>query len=269
MREVWCVALALACLAPTALASGLSVPELPTVKSPAKSPEFVTAAVDETANGGRPSATPPVDAGIVPPATWQIETDPTMFLVAAALGGAFLVTGGLVLGTRYLTREDVLRHDVRSRILEYLKARSGASLKQITDDLSLTTTNAIWHLRKLEDAEVLRARRFNGLKIFYPAEGGVEARRVSLAVAALANPNAREIFGFVILHPGAHQREIARTLAVNHGTVRWHLKKLASAEIVAETRVGKAATYHATDLGRTAASRIAEPRPAAPSVVAA
>src|SRR5207244_3392160 len=109
-----------------------------------------------------------------------------------------------------------LENDVRARIYQHLRDRVGANLKQITDDLALTTTNAIWHLRKLEDAGLIHSRRFNGYKVFYPAEGGVEARKMSLSMTALTNGNAQDVFEFVVANPGAHQREIARALGVNH-----------------------------------------------------
>ncbi len=172
---------------------------------------------------------------------------------AAALGTvAFLFFGG----ARFVTPAEVLRNPVRQGIHKYLKNGVGANLKQLTDDLGLTTTNAIWHLRKLEDSGLIHSRRFNGYKVFYIAEGGIEARRMSLSVTALTNANAQEVFEYVMSHPGTHQREIARALTVNHGTVRWHLKKLMLAELIDETRRGKTSAYFATDNGIAALGHV-------------
>jgi predicted transcriptional regulator len=193
--------------------------------------------------------------------------------VAAGLAG--LLAAGLFFGgARFVTPAEVLQNGVRQRIYAYLKERVGANLKQVTDDLQLTTTNAIWHLRKLEEAGLIHSRRFNGYKVFYPAEGGVEARRLSLGKTALANGNAQEVFEHVVANPGTHQREIARALGVNHGTVRWHLKKLMHAELIVETRRGKASVYEPTPMGTAALRELANHRaaaapPAVPAVISA
>lgn len=214
---------------------------------------------------GAPSAAP---APVVAPA---LEFDGwfTPFTLAglgvATLGAALLLFQG---GARFVTASEVLQNDVRRTIFTYLKSGVGANLKQLTDDLSLTTTNAIWHLRKLEDAGLIHSRRFNGYKIFYAAEGGIEARRMSLSVTALSNANAQEVFQFVVAQPGTHQREIARALDVNHGTVRWHLKKLMDAELIVESRRGKTSTYTPTETGISALSRVVYARARTPSTAA-
>lgn len=205
--------------------------------------------------GGLPAVTAPMDDEL------QL---PWLSVAGVAVGLASFAAAALFFGgARFVTPAEVLQNDVRQRIYAYLKERVGANLKQVTDDLHLTTTNAIWHLRKLEEAGLIHSKRFNGYKVFYPAEGGVEARKLSLGKTALANGNAQEVFEHVVANPGTHQREIARALGVNHGTVRWHLKKLMHAELIVETRRGKASSYEPTSTG-LAALREVNGRQAAP-----
>ncbi len=181
------------------------------------------------------------------------------FLTAGIVGLAVTALGvSVYAGTRFTTREEVLANPVRVKIYAHVREKIGANLKQITDDLGLTTTNAIWHLRKLEDANLVHSRRFNGYKVFYPAEGGVAARRLSLSVTALTNDNAQSVFEYVIANPGTHQREIARALEVNHGTVRWHLRKLRRAELLTEVRRGKTSAYFATEMGVAALENVSK-----------
>jgi predicted transcriptional regulator len=110
--------------------------------------------------------------------------------------------------------------------------------------------------------------------VFYPAEGGIEARRISLGKTALANENAQEVFEHVVAHPGTHQREIARALGVNHGTVRWHLRKMEEAELLAPVKKEHTTHYYLSELGRQAvgdfAQRTVQPitAPAAPPAAA-
>lgn len=228
---------------------------------PKKAPESGIGAVDRLADAATeeaPDALPPV----APPLDDVGASLPTLAVAGLALAGlASLAAAFFQGGARFVTPAEVLANDVRKGIYAYLKDRTGANLKQVTDDLTLTTTNAIWHLRKLEEAGLVHSRRFNGYKVFYPAEGGVEARRMSLGKTALANENAQEVFEHVASHPGTHQREIARALGVNHGTVRWHLKKLLSAELIVETRRGKASAYEPTPMGLAALRQVSAGRP--------
>lgn len=206
---------------------------------------------------------PPVSAPVTP---GSLALSSIVYAGAAALGIAGLAGFAVFRGaSRFSSPAEVLENDVRQRMYAYLKERVGANLKQVTDDLHLTTTNAIWHLRKLEDAGLIHSKRFNGYKVFYPAEGGIEARRFSLGKTALQNGNAQEVFEHVVAHPGTHQREIARALGVNHGTVRWHLKKLLHAELIVETRRGKASAYEPTPMGLSALQGVTAHRELAPA----
>jgi len=229
------------------------------VTLPSQTPEAVKDGVSaaqraaDSAAGGAAPMLPPVVAPLAPLASGL----PLYAVAGLALAGVASVVGAFFVGgARFVTPAEVLENDVRQGIYAYLKQSVGANLKQVTDDLHLTTTNAIWHLRKLEEAGLIHSKRFNGYKVFYPAEGGIEARRLSLGKTALANANAQEVFEHVVSHPGTHQREIARALGVNHGTVRWHLKKLMDAELIVEARKGKASAYAPTAMGMAALQQV-------------
>jgi predicted transcriptional regulator len=242
----------------TASPRGLLTDAIAPAEGPPEVDSLTQAATDAAglteSDGGLPViAVPPDDAGLDIP--WITAAGIAVGL--AGLAGAGLFFGG----ARFVTPAEVLQNDVRQHIFAYLKERIGANLKQVTDDLHLTTTNAIWHLRKLEEAGLIHSRRFNGYKVFYPAAGGIEARRMSLGKTALANDNAQEVFEHVVANPGTHQREIARALGVNHGTVRWHLKKLMGAELIVETRRGKTSAYEPTPMGLSALREVEAQRP--------
>ncbi len=205
---------------------------------------------DGTAPGNDPVMVQP---GFEPGA---LLDEPLVRLGLITLGGLSLAAGAIYGGARIVSKDELLENDTRDAIYTYLREEVGANLKQITDALDLTTTNAIWHLRKLEDAGIVKSDKFNGYKVFYPAEGGVRAKRLSISMTALNNDNARRIFEYVTEEPGAHQRQIARALDVNHGTVRWHLKKLRKAELLQEERDGRATTYFPTEMGEVALATV-------------
>ena len=189
--------------------------------------------------------------------------------VGLALAG-ILATLFFMGGARFVNAENVLENDARKQIFEYIQAHPGVHLRAAAQNLSLSTTNVLWHLRKLEQANLVTSKKFEGYKVFYPVEGGVETKRKALALSVLKNDNAQQILEYVAANPSAHQREIARALGVTHGTVRWHLRKMEEAELLAPRKKEHTTHYYLSDLGKQAvgdfAQRAAAPAPAPPPV---
>ncbi|MBW3583036.1 MAG: helix-turn-helix domain-containing protein [Euryarchaeota archaeon] len=162
-----------------------------------------------------------------------------------ATGGALAFSGGV----KYIDRKNVLDNPVRRDMYAYIRQNPGVYLREISRTLDINPTNTTWHLRKLSEAELVRCQMANGLKLYYPLEGGVKTKQTALINSILKNDNAKTIVAYLLAHPGSHQREIARALGVNHGTVRWHLKKLAAANIINEHRDGAAFDYYVSSDG--------------------
>lgn len=182
------------------------------------------------------------------------------YLVIGVGLGLLGLAAASLLGTRFVTNENVLENDARRAIFEYIKTNPGCHLRETANALQLSTTNVLWHLRKLEESNLVAGKKLEGYKVFYPVEGGVEAKRMGLALAVLRNPNARQVLGNIARNPGIHQREIARLLDVNHGTVRWHLKKLGIVQLVLEVKKGAVSQYYISALGLQALEKV-EVRP--------
>ncbi|MBI4393771.1 MAG: winged helix-turn-helix transcriptional regulator [Euryarchaeota archaeon] len=182
----------------------------------------------------------------------------------AVLGGiAYLFLGG----TKFVNSENVLENDARREIFNYIKTNPGVHLRATASALSLSTTNVLWHLRKLEQANLLNSKKLEGYKVYYPVEGGIEMRRMGLAMAVLRNPNAKTVLEFISGSPSSHQREIARAMGVNHGTIRWHLRKLQAVGLVLEVKKEHTSNYYVSELGIQALGRL-ESTKAVPAGVA-
>jgi DNA-binding MarR family transcriptional regulator len=196
--------------------------------------------------------------GPLPADPVDVVSDPAFgmgALAGAAVAGlgAWLAFRG---GAKFVTRENVLENETRNGIFELLNDKPGLHLRAIADELDLSTTNVLWHLRKLEDADLVRGKKLEGYKVFYPVEGGQDSKREAMASAVLRNDNAQAVLEYVATEPGAHQRQIARALDVNHGTVRWHLRKMLKTDLLMEIKRENSNQYYLTDLG---ASVIGQP----------
>ena len=182
------------------------------------------------------SAIPRLDIGV---------TIAIAFAIIATIAG-LLMFGGI----KYVTPENVLNTEVRKNLYKYIDERPGSHLREIARELDLKPSNAAWHLRKLEQTNLVRSRVIGGKKVYYLVEGGAEARKEAIAEAILRNKNARDILLYLQNHPGKHLLEIAHALKLNHHTVKWHIRKMYMAELIdGDTSNSAYPVYYPTDIG--------------------
>ena len=168
-------------------------------------------------------------------------------IAAVATILALFFTAG---GVKYVTPENVLDTEVRKNLYEYIDEYPGSHLREIARELDLKPSNAAWHLRKLEQTNLVRSRVIGGKKVYYLVEGGVEARKEAIAEAILRNKNARIIMQYLKDNPGKHLLEIANALNLNHHTVKWHIKKMYLAELIdGDTSHSAYPVYYPTEIG--------------------
>lgn len=168
-------------------------------------------------------------------------------LVASVLG-----LGGFAFVTRYISPKEALRNPQRAMLYGFVRGHPGVHLKQLSEEFAMKTSSILWHVRKLEGAELVRSERANGYRVFYPVEGGIEVRKVSRAITALQNGNARSLFEAVEHKPGASPLELSNALHIHAGTIRWHLRKLREYGLVDEVPRDGVTLLYATPLGQRA-----------------
>ncbi len=184
-----------------------------------------------------------------PPGDTLVEYRTPIITVSAIAMVSFLGAMAFSGGVKYIDRKNVMESPLRRSMYNYIRENPGAYLREISRALDINPTNTTWHLRKLTESDYVRSQMSNGLKLYYPIEGGVKSRTDAVTGAILKNENARTIVAYLLAHPGGHQREIARALSVNHGTIRWHLKKLVGAGFINEHADGSAYKYYISQDG--------------------
>ncbi|GAG12706.1 unnamed protein product, partial [marine sediment metagenome] len=169
-------------------------------------------------------------------------------VIVAAI--ATIITFFTLGGIKYVTPENVLDTEIRKNLYKHIDDYPGSHLREIARELDLKPSNAAWHLRKLEQTNLVRSRTIGGKRVYYLVEGGVEARREAIAEAILKNKNARDIMLYLQGNPGKHLLEIANALNLNHHTVKWHIKKMYLAELIdGDTSNSAYPVYYPTDIG--------------------
>ena len=179
--------------------------------------------------------------------TANVTTIVVIVTVIALLLAFFFLMGGV----KYVTPENVLDTEIRKHLYEYIDEYPGSHLREIARELDLKPSNAAWHLRKLEQTNLVRSRAIGGKKVYYLVEGGVEAKQRAVAESILRNQNARDIMQYLSEHPGKHLLEIAHALTINHHVVKWHINKLYEAELIeGDTTNSAYPIYYPTEIGR-------------------
>ena len=187
-----------------------------------------------------------INAQSVKPAIDSIGISIAIVVAAIATIVAFFTLGGI----KYVNADNVLDTEIRKNLYEYIDEYPGSHLREIARELDLKPSNAAWHLRKLEQTNLIRSRNIGGKRVYYLVEGGVEARREAIAEAVLKNNNAQKIMLYLQKNPGKHLLEIANALKLNHHTVKWHIRKMYLAEMVeGDTSNSAYPVYYPTDVG--------------------
>lgn len=183
---------------------------------------------------------------------WTTET-----ITAVIFGVVFIAALFTIGGIKYVTPDNVLDTSVRKNLYEYIDEYPGSHLREIARELDLKPSNAAWHLRKLEQTNLIRSRSIGGKKVYYLVDGGIEARKEAVAESILRNSNAFNIMDFLSKHPGKHLLEIAHALDLNHHTVKWHIKKMYMAELVeGDTSHSKYPVYYPTETGISSVQQV-------------
>jgi DNA-binding MarR family transcriptional regulator len=190
-------------------------------------------------------------------------------LATVTLAGIGLA--GFALVSRYITPKEALKNPQRAMLYGFVRGNPGVHLKRLSEEFHMKTSSILWHIRKLESAELVRSERANGFRVFYPTAGGVEVRNVSRALTALQNDNAAALFAAVEKRPGSPSAKLADALGMHAGTARWHLKKLKEFGLVEEVPGPEGARYMPTPLGQKAFASLSSVghAPAAPAVASA
>ncbi len=198
--------------------------------------ETVMQLLDQLNQGspGGPTPAPPTSADVAPEFTFGIAL------------ASFAMTAAIAAGTRHITRKNVLEHETRQEMFEYIWEAGAVHLRQLAQTLDLSTTNATWHLDKLVDADLIGEVKVNSYRMYYPRGAGRLLREQCLVAGQIQSENARSIVDYVSNNPDSHQREIARALDVNHGTARWHLSRLEEAGLLESREKGRTTAYRLT-----------------------
>ncbi len=126
-----------------------------------------------------------------------------------------------------ITPDDVLDHETRAAAYELLRKQPGLSLGEIAQELEAARSTVRHHVRKLEEAGMVRHVTEGRCRIHYPTGREEEAVTEHL----LRNPKRARIVELLETRP-LSLVELAHVMEANPGSVHFHLNKLTQAGLV-------------------------------------
>lgn len=148
-----------------------------------------------------------------------------------------------------------LLHPTRRTIYKIICENQGTYFYRLINEVSnidkkISTATLIYHLKKLEETDLISTDKIDGKRIYYP--NNLRNAQIERAYALLKNKNALKIFLLILNNDGTfkNQNEIARDLNVHHDTIRYHTNRLEDAGLISKTKDGKLVEFEIGELGK-------------------
>ncbi|MBI2077983.1 MAG: winged helix-turn-helix transcriptional regulator [Euryarchaeota archaeon] len=169
-------------------------------------------------------------------------------IVAATAAAAFLATefgrwkflgmlGGLGLFSR-LEKDEVLAHEKREEVYQYIKNNPGPSFSDLRRELELSNGTLVHHLRVLESQEFVRSYRDGFRTRFY-------LRGPKIVPTAYLTRTQQQILDTISSNPGVTQKELSSLLGLPRESVSYHANRLAAQGQLQVRQEGKWRRYFA------------------------
>jgi len=142
----------------------------------------------------------------------------------------------------------LLLHPLRRDIYRLVCENPGSYFFEISSALTAPYGTVSWHLRKLEQAGLIKSMKFGGKRVFFPKS--LRPKEVEKAFVVLKHETARKIFAFILNNPDCHQSQIAKALNLHHDTVRHHTSRMEAVQLIESYKIGRKTCYRLGLVGK-------------------
>lgn len=140
------------------------------------------------------------------------------------------------------TSEDgQLSLESRKKIFEYVRANPGNHFSEVKRELAMKTGLLQYHLRKLEEYNVLESKDHQGKRrLFVTRELDAEEQSI---LSTLRYETTRKILLYLLEHGTARNVDIAEAVNIDPSTVTWHVSNLLDEGVVETLEDGRTTLY--------------------------
>lgn len=129
----------------------------------------------------------------------------------------------------------------RKQIFEYVHANPGSHFSEVKRELDMETGLLQYHLRKLEEYNVIESKDHQGKRrLFVARELNAEEQSI---LSTLRYETTRRILLYLLEHGPARNGEIADAVDIAPSTVTWHVSNLLDQGVVETIQDGRTTRY--------------------------
>lgn len=140
---------------------------------------------------------------------------------------SFLRKKVFIPGTR-LTKENILRNEKRSEILEFISANPGMKFTQIIKYHRIGPHAGRWHIEVLKKFGFITERKFTIFKVYFQINFPNDKEPI---VSILRNPNTLKIYS-ILKEYSFNPNDLSKILDLHHSTIQYHLDRMLDCQIV-------------------------------------
>lgn len=138
-------------------------------------------------------------------------------------------------------RDHELSLESRKQIFEHVQANPGIHFSKVKDELGMETGLLQYHLRKLEEYNIIESKDHQGRRRLFVARE-LEPEEQSI-LAPLRYETTRKILLYLLEHGAARNRDIAETVGIDPSTVTWHVSNLLDEGVIETIKDGRTTRY--------------------------
>lgn len=142
---------------------------------------------------------------------------------------------------RKKTEEEALDLDTRKRIYDYITVSPGTHFRELERRLSLPTGVIAYHLKYLEDAEMIIGKIEGRYKRYYVV--GKMGSKDKKLMSVLRQEIPRRILMHLIMNPGSTHKALKELFTISPSTLSFHIKKLVDVGAVSKVKEGREHKY--------------------------
>lgn len=201
-------------------------------------PRLVLSSDSGSAHAAGSTAWTMESSGLAGAADPFVGTDPALGSVAIA--GTIAAGWVLFILYRRLTAEDILENEIRSSMIEMVRAAPAINAGKIADELGVAVATVLYHGRVLDESGHLERCRDGREVVFYPTG---ELQPVEKALHKVAKQETKlAILDALDARPGASMSELARLLDKHRSTVKHHVDDLVDRDLVVKEATGRSSS---------------------------
>ena len=144
-------------------------------------------------------------------------------------------------------RLTLLLHPLRRELYRLVCETPGVYFFELSSALTAPHGTINWHLRKLEEALLIKSTKFGGKRVYFSRT--LRSEDVEKAFVVLKHSTARKVFAYILNNEGTHQTQIAKAIGIHHDTVRHHTERMVIAKLIEKFNVGRKSCYKLAEVG--------------------